>query len=41
MKGIVIAKYCKVYSCYEKGYRKKNGQNCRRQSLKVIWVSGN
>ena len=23
MKGIVIAKYCKVYSCYEKGYRKK------------------
>ena len=23
MKDIVIAKCCKVYSCYEKGYRKK------------------
>ena len=23
MKGIVIAKYCKVYSCYEKGIGKK------------------
>ena len=23
MKGIVIAKCCKIYSCYEKDYRKK------------------
>ena len=41
MRGIVIAKCCKVYSCFEKVYQKKSGQNCTGPSLVVTTSENN